>query len=113
MPVGLFGKDCWPTRNPVSFLLSIKDNLRAKEIASLIWRRMVNHARGHIGHAIHPGGHGEQEASGRSHEQAEQADTAPAARGFSKARGRAVPHGYRPDVWRQSDHDWQASRRIL
>jgi hypothetical protein len=82
--VGLFGKDL--LAHPK--LLSIKAGLRAKEIASLTWR-MVTDARGYIGRAIHLEDTASKgEGSGRSHRQAEQADTAPATRGFGKARGR-------------------------
>lgn len=110
---GYLARTRWPTRNRVIFLLSIKTGLRAKEIASLTWR-MVSDARGYIGHAIHLEDTANKgEGSGRSHRQAEQADTAPATRGFGKARGRGGPHGYRPDVWRESHHDWQVSLRIL
>ena len=110
---GYLARTRWPTRNRVIFLLSIKAGLRAKEIASLTWR-MVSDARGYIGHAIHLEDTANKgEGSGRSHRQAEQADTAPATRGFGKARGRGGPHGYRPDVWRESHHDWQVSLRIL
>ena len=49
---GLPCQTCWPTRNRVIFLLSIKAGLRAKEIARLTWR-MVTDARGQVGQAIH------------------------------------------------------------
>ncbi len=57
--LGYLAKTRWPTRNRVIFLLSVKAGLRAKEIASLTWR-MVTDARGQIGQAILPGGHGQQ-----------------------------------------------------
>ena len=45
--LGYLARTRWPTRNRVIFLLSVKAGLRAKEIARLTWRMVID-ARGQI-----------------------------------------------------------------
>jgi len=50
--LGYLAKTRWPTRNRLIFLLSLKAGLRAKEIANLKWRMVVDPS-GSVGQAIH------------------------------------------------------------
>jgi integrase/recombinase XerD len=50
--LGYLAKTRWPTRNRLIFLLSVKAGLRAKEIASLTWRMVIDPG-GRVGQAIH------------------------------------------------------------
>jgi integrase/recombinase XerD len=62
--LGYLAKTRWPTRNRLTFLLSVKAGLRAKEIASLFWR-MVADAQGEIGQTIHLENRASKGQSGR------------------------------------------------
>ena len=50
--LGYVTRSCYPQRNRVILLLSVKAGFRAKEIASLTWD-MVTNSDGEIGNAIH------------------------------------------------------------
>jgi integrase len=50
--LGYLAKTRWPTRNQLIFLLSVKAGLRAKEIARLTWRMVIDPS-GRVGQAIH------------------------------------------------------------
>ena len=50
--LGYLAKTRWPTRNRLIFLLSVKAGLRAKEIARLTWRMVIDPS-GRVGQAIH------------------------------------------------------------
>jgi integrase/recombinase XerD len=62
--LGYLAKTRWPTRNRLIFLLSVKAGLRAKEIARLTWRMVID-AQGEIGHAIHLENRASKGRSGR------------------------------------------------
>jgi integrase/recombinase XerD len=62
--LGYLAKTRWPTRNRLIFLLSVKAGLRAKEIASLNWRMVID-AQGQIGQAIHLENRASKGKSGR------------------------------------------------
>jgi integrase len=62
--LGYLGKTRWPARNKLIFLLSVKAGLRAKEIASLTWRMVID-AQGQIGQAIHLENRASKGKSGR------------------------------------------------
>jgi integrase/recombinase XerD len=50
--LGYLAKTRWPTRNRLIFLLSVKAGPRAKEIARLSWRMVIDPS-GRVGQAIH------------------------------------------------------------
>jgi integrase/recombinase XerD len=62
--LGYLAKTRWPTRNRLIFLLSVKAGLRAKEIASLTWRMVID-PQGQIGQAIHLENRASKGQSGR------------------------------------------------
>jgi integrase/recombinase XerD len=62
--LGYLAKTRWPARNRLIFLLSVKAGLRAKEIASLTWRMVID-AQGQIGQAIHLENRASKGKSGR------------------------------------------------
>jgi integrase/recombinase XerD len=62
--LGYLDKTRWPTRNRLIFLLSVKAGLRAKEIASLSWRMVID-PQGQIGRTIHLENRASKGQSGR------------------------------------------------